>query len=96
MPGDYVVARSFGDVPLIRRVWDEGKDVVYICTEERYSQLLAGETDLPPVGFPKSDVFEYDEDTFGELMGDPSAWRKLKTWSARSSIAGTDNQTDAR
>lgn len=80
MQGDYVIARSFGDVPLIRRVWEADKGVVYICTEERYNQLRNGETDLMLVGFPKADVFEYDETIVTELDSNPQIWRKLKPW----------------
>jgi hypothetical protein len=61
MQGDYVIARSFGDVPIVRRVWSNDENAVYICTEERFNQLKAGNAKLLLVGFPRQDVFEYDE-----------------------------------
>jgi|ERR1035441_10655777 hypothetical protein len=57
MRGDIVVVRNFQDKPLIRRVWDVGKDVVFITNDEQLRRYQLGLPMLPPVGFPAEDVF---------------------------------------
>lgn len=80
MKGDLVIARCYGHEPIIRRVWDSTPDVVYICTEERYQLLNEGVANIYPVGFPRQDVFEYEESVLRELATDPSAWNRLNKW----------------
>ena len=85
MQGDYVIARSFGDVPIVRRVWKIDENAVYICTEERFNKLKAGNANLLLVGFPRKDVFVYDKKLLSELevhfKTKPSLWNKLTVWS---------------
>lgn len=57
MRGETVIVRAFKGVPLARRVWDIGERVVYITNEEG----------LTPIGFPKEDVFIYDESLYKRL-----------------------------
>jgi hypothetical protein len=62
MKGDIVIVRAFGNVPLVRRVWDEDSRGVYVTDDERFERLTAGDPEiLPPLaGFPREDVFKYD------------------------------------
>lgn len=62
MRGDFVIVRAFGDIPLVRIVWDETDKIIYITNEEQYALLSAGKPALEPVGFPWEDVFIYDEE----------------------------------
>ncbi len=85
MQGDRVIARSFGDMPIVRRVWRSDENAVYICTEERFKKLKDGNTNLLLVGFPRQDVFAYDKTLLSELekhfKTKPSLWNKLTVWS---------------
>lgn len=60
MRGDLVIVRAFGDVPLVRRVWEEVEHGVYITDDTHLEHLLAGEGAIQPVGFPREDVFMFD------------------------------------
>ncbi len=61
MRGDYVIVRAYGGVPLIRRVWDEDEHAVFITNDEQLALLLLGGLALEPIGFPKEDVYKFDE-----------------------------------
>lgn len=60
MRGDFVIVRSFGGIPLIRRLWDEGDHAVFITNDEQFQLLTKGENAIEPIGFPREDVFKYD------------------------------------
>jgi len=59
MRGDMVTVRDCEGKPLVRRVWEETAEAVYIRSEEEYQKALSGESALDPVGFPWSEAFEY-------------------------------------
>lgn len=67
MQGDAVIVRAYGGVPLVRRVWDENERVVYITNDSRLKQMLAGDTEIWPVGFPREDVFKFDQELASQL-----------------------------
>ncbi|MGO9622447.1 MAG: hypothetical protein ACLPT6_13705 [Desulfobaccales bacterium] len=60
MQGDMVIVRAFGGEPLVRRIWEEAGRGVYITTDTIFENLLAGDTKIQPVGFPREDVFKFD------------------------------------
>jgi hypothetical protein len=60
MKGDIVIVRSFGDKPLVRRVWEVTSEIVFICSEENYNVLSSGKEGLLPVGFPREYVYRYN------------------------------------
>jgi hypothetical protein len=60
MRGDLVIVRAYGGVPFVRRIWDEDDQVIFITNDEQLKLLLAGETAIQPIGFPREDVFKYD------------------------------------
>ena len=60
MRGDFVIMRAFGDIPLIRRLWDEDNNGVYITNDELFQLLTEGKGSIQPIGFPQEDVFKYD------------------------------------
>jgi hypothetical protein len=91
MRGEKVIVRAFGGEPLVRIVWAVDSGVVYICHDEGYQKLTAGEAWIP-VGFPHEDVFRYDEETLARLLDqwrdNPSIWADLRVWQAQeASIA---------
>jgi hypothetical protein len=62
MRGNIVIIRTYGDVPLVRRVWDEDDSAIYITNDEQFQLLTQGKEALQPVGFPREDVFQYNPD----------------------------------
>jgi hypothetical protein len=58
MRGETVIVRAFKGVPLARQVWDVGERVIYLASGEG----------LTPIGFPKEDVFIYDESLYKRLQ----------------------------
>lgn len=60
MRGDLVIVRAFKGVPLVRRVWEEVEHGVYITDDTHLERLLAGESEIQPIGFPREDVFKFD------------------------------------
>jgi hypothetical protein len=67
MKGASVLVRAFGGVPLARKVWGEGQRVIYITDDEGFKRLAAGRAIVSPVGFPKEDVFQFDDRLFRRL-----------------------------
>lgn len=76
MQGDLVIVRAYGNVPLVRRVWDEEKNGVYITDDEGLRRLREGDTEVWPVGFPREDVFKFDP----ELAKDCDRLRESGKW----------------
>jgi len=60
MRGDFVIVRAFGNIPLIRRLWDEDDYGIYITNDVQLQLLIDGKEALQPIGFPREDVFQYD------------------------------------
>ena len=42
MRGDFVIVRAFGDIPLIRRLWDEDNNGFSITNDEQFQLLNEG------------------------------------------------------
>lgn len=76
MRGDVVMVRDVTGAALVRRVWDEDARAVYACTEERYTSLLSGGREWPPIGFPREDVFVYDATLLDAIAADRTAWNR--------------------
>lgn len=68
MKGEFVIVRSYGGEPLLRRIWDINGNIVYITNDEQYQILIKGESAIGPIGFPREDVFQYDK-AMAELIG---------------------------
>jgi hypothetical protein len=69
MRGDFVIVRAFGNIPLIRRLWDEDNHYIYITNDEQFQLLTNNYEALEPIGFPTEDVFKYDQE-LAESMED--------------------------
>lgn len=83
MRGDKVIVRSFGDRPLVRRVWSADELGVYISAEGEYQKLSRGEEALSPVGFPREDVFTFDSEVAAVAEREDGAlmdWGRLVQW----------------
>ena len=81
MRGDIVIIRVFGGEPVLRRVWDVDKNKVYITDDLNMELLSSGKHGLEPIGFPREDVFKFDN-KFSELIkkrskGDYWDWSRL-------------------
>ena len=84
MTGDTVIARGYRNRPLVRKVHSSGDRVVYLVTNEQFNLITDGKSSVPPIGFPKEDVFEYDETVVTSGSVD---WSKLKNWSVEEGAA---------
>ena len=88
MRGTKVIARCFGGVASVLRVWDAGDGLVYLSSEGEFSKLEAGREALPPIGFPVGDVFTYDA---AAVQRDGGAdWKRLKRWKPYKVVAAGD------
>jgi hypothetical protein len=86
MRGEKVIVRAFGNEPLVRRIWEVFPDIIYICSEEGYEKLMAGE-EWMPVGFHREDVYHYDPTVAAVLLenwrSNPTFWEHLTCWKER-------------
>jgi hypothetical protein len=69
--GQQVFVRAFGGKVLVRRVWEETPEAVYICSEENFERLMNGLLGLWPVAFPHEHVVRYDPN-IARMLPDPS------------------------
>ncbi len=65
--GALVMVRALGGQPLIRRIWQEHDRGILICRVEDYDLWQSEGREPPVAGFPKEDIFVYDEHLFAEL-----------------------------
>jgi hypothetical protein len=85
-----VIVRALGGEPARRILLSNTADAVFVCREEDYDAIVAGNRPAPMIGFPQDDVFECDEAVFAALADqwarqrntDPSTWRQLRRYSA--------------
>jgi hypothetical protein len=81
MQGDLVIVRTYGGVPLVRRVWNEDDSYIYITNDEQLELLIKGQKALEPIGFPREDVFKYDPKLASEMdrlvKSEKWEWNKL-------------------
>ena len=54
--GQEVVVKDYSGERLIRRVWKDAGEVVYITSNEVFRLLREGKTNLWPIAVPKSDL----------------------------------------
>jgi len=54
--GEKVVAKTFGGAEVVRRVWEDAGETIYLCSDRQYEALSKGWEAPMPIGFPKSDV----------------------------------------
>ncbi|MCX6702883.1 MAG: hypothetical protein NTW60_03400 [Candidatus Wolfebacteria bacterium] len=73
MRGDIVIVRSYGGVPLVRRIWEEDERGVYITDDVQLKRLLAGGYAIPPIGFHREDVFRFNPEIATD-MDDLNSW----------------------
>lgn len=76
-----VIVRALRGEPLKRVAVSVGDRVIYVAAPAQMDAIQAGRSE--PVGFPKEDVFVFDEDVFSMLS---AAWHLAKvessaTWS---------------
>jgi hypothetical protein len=68
-------------ISLIRRVWDEDNNGVYITDDQQFQLLIDGKKGLEPIGFPHEDVFKYDPELASSMdqlsKEDKWDWNKL-------------------
>lgn len=57
--GSNVEVKVFGGGIVDRIVWDEDRDVIYLCTKRCFEALLRNDDSTRPVGFPKIDIVRW-------------------------------------
>jgi len=72
--GKNVIVRDIKRQYHVRRLWDFDEDAVYVTDESGYQKLSLGQK-VVPVGFPRQDVFEYDEEAVAT-----ADWARLQLW----------------
>ena len=80
MKGDQVIVRAFGDVPLVRRVWQADAHAVYITDDMTLAKLEKGEDAPFPIGFPREDVFAYESDAAARIGRAGWDWSSLSRY----------------
>jgi hypothetical protein len=83
MRGDLVIVRAYGDEALVRRVWEENSNAVFITDDTNLKLLLSGSDALQPIGFPKEDVFKYDQMVANTIKNNKCDWSRLKPWTGK-------------
>ena len=81
MRGPKVIVRCYGGRPAIRRVWAHDSRKVFLADDEQYSRLESGLLRGFPLGFPRDDVFEYDERVARQVLegsNDPVQWDGMR------------------
>ena len=66
MRGTIVLTRAYGDRPFKGMVWGTFRDAVIICHPQKWEHAKRGQSH--PVAFPKSDVFQYQEGLYDQLV----------------------------
>jgi hypothetical protein len=86
MQSTLVIARSFTGEPLRRVALHTRKGLVFIASEAALGRVESGE--MPSIGFPIEDVFEFDDDRFDGLRRrwqergrvEPDDWTGLRPY----------------
>lgn len=81
-----VIARAFKGEPLHRVAVDHGPGLIYITTRARLPGVSTGE--VQPTGFPDSDIFCFNTDTYERLRREwvdtgrtsPEVWREARRY----------------
>lgn len=86
MRGETVIVRAYGGIPLIRRIWDIGEDVIYIVADSQFGLLVKNDPKaISPIGFPKEDVFKFDRkiaNSICNISRNEFDWNKLSRFEA--------------
>jgi len=78
--GSLVFARCYGGKVAVLKVWSEDENIVLLSDPRQFDRLQHGLDALSPVGFPKSDVFEYDERIAKDTGDLKIKWESLKPY----------------
>lgn len=73
--GTTVIVRTHGGAPRAGRIISVTERAACVCGPEYFDAIMAGEHEPPIAGFPREDVFEFDERVLGEIRADPANWR---------------------
>lgn len=88
---ELVIAKTSRGEPLKRILFEAGERVMYLANPERIAAVKAGETE--PVGFPREDVFVFDDEIYAVLAEEwasqratqATTWERLRRYRLRSS-----------
>ena len=69
-----VLVRAYGDEPRKCVAVKSGDNVIYVANPDSLERVRNGLT--TPVGVPKADVFDFDENLAKRLAIDPSLWKE--------------------
>ena len=79
MRGQLVIVRSYLDKMSIMKVWDVGKRVIYVVSNEQYRLLLKNDPmAVGPIGIQKKDVYSYDPKYADPNRNQNFDWSQIK------------------
>ena len=84
MRGSLVIARCYGDMAVVLRVWDCKRNVIYLSEESQFQRLSTGLDALRPVGFPPDDVFSYNPSLAKKIAKGSLDWGSMQKIDALS------------
>jgi len=84
MRGSLAIARCYGGIPVILRVWEVGGNVIYLSEDSQFQRLSNGLNALAPVGFPPEDVFTYDPSLAKKIAKGSLDWSSMQKFNALS------------
>jgi len=84
MSYQFIIVRAYLGEPLRRVKIGSGDRVIFVASEESLERVRAGES--VSIGFPKEDVFEFEDDAYSALKMQwgmtartgAELWRRLK------------------
>lgn len=68
---------------VIRRVWNFNERVAFLADDEQFDRLCSGEIKGLPIGFPRPDVYQYDECVAADIVTGSSRtvdWSQMVMW----------------
>jgi hypothetical protein len=80
MKADKVVLRVFGGEAAIGVVVAATPETVAIHSPDQFDLSAAGNASLFPIGFPRADVFEYDQCAVAVVADRPIKWSALRAY----------------
>jgi len=92
MRGSLVIARCYGGMPAVLRVWEAFSKVIYLSEDSQFQQLSTGMEALRPVGFPAEDVFAYDPHAVKKIAKGSMDWSSLRKFNAPVAVSRWDQK----
>lgn len=84
--GGLIKVRAFGGKEIVRRFIAKRNGTVLICSEEEYESARLAKRQPMCVGFPASDVVEFETNTISSLEGSQRKTNKSRAVTAKRKV----------